>query len=154
MQLASWCSAVTAQQLGAAPYGSCAQCGGDLPPPKRKGGMPRRYCRDECRYAAAYERRPVTWDSGVELAAIPADPLTQERRTLTALAETLAGRPAAPPEDQLVQALIESHRLSFVLRRLAVDVRDDLAERSTAFGVHIAEGLRQFFPAQAEELDL
>lgn len=77
---------------------------------------------------------------------MPLDPLTLQRRSLACVAEMLDGRPPAPAEDQLVQALIELHQIAYTLRRLEPDLPRRLAARSGALARDLHAVLVEHFP--------
>lgn len=120
-----------------------------MPAPKSGRGRPRRYCTDGCREEAKARRRlerSTGWTAAaVEMAEIPADPLTHRRQTLESIADLLDGAPAAPPEDRLAQALIEARTLSYALRRLAVEVAPPLRARALGLATAITDALRRHF---------
>lgn len=80
-----------------------------------------------------------------ELAEIPDDPLTHQRRTLEALADILSGAPAAPAEDRLAAALIDARQLAYMLRRLADDVAPPLRARALGLATAMREGLTRYW---------
>lgn len=126
----------------------CPHCSGPMPSSKSRG-RPRRWCSDRCRREASRARvaeRDGGWESlGSALAEIPDDPLTVRRATLEALADTLEGAPAAPPEDQLAECIRHAQVVAFRLRRLAPEVAPALRGRALGLAESITAGLARHF---------
>lgn len=99
----------------------CIGCGAPLPP--REPGAPgrnRKFCGTACKKRTHKRRRQrVVWSAAGELATVPPDPLTLQRRSMELLAELLDGRPPAPAIDQLAQLLLELEQGIWTLTQLA-----------------------------------
>lgn len=62
----------------------------------------------------------------------------------------MEGDPAAPPEDQLAQGLLEAGWLAFELGRLERELPPRLATRAGEFGKRILDARRHLFPELEE----
>jgi hypothetical protein len=132
--------------------GLCVGCGKPLPL-RAPGtpGRPRKFCDDACKKRThKRRRRRVVWSTTGELASIPTDPLTLQRRSLELLAEYLDGRPPAPVMDQLAQLLLELEQAVWTLTQLAAS--GDLPPQLAAPAGMLAEEMRAIlaeFPGRA-----
>ncbi len=124
----------------------CAECPSPLPPAKGTG-RPRRYCSERCRQKGRRRRSALPWPPAPP-PHYPADPLTVRRRTAEALVATMEGEPAAPPEDQLVQGLLELDWIVFRLAMLERDLPRRLAGRAAQLARRIREARAQLFPIE------
>lgn len=127
----------------------CRGCGKALPPAAATG-RPREYCGDACRKRRARrERARIAWRRQGQLATIPADPLTWRRRTFELTAQYLEGQPAAPPEDQLAQLLLELEQGVWVLRRLGDKLLPQLVGPAGEVADDLDRSIRRNFPGRA-----
>lgn len=127
---------------------NCRQCG--TPFEVKPGrGRPRAYCSARCRDEAYRDRlaRSVTWDE--RSAPVPAERVAAE--TLPALEALIADSEAAPPQERLARAVIETRVLAHNFRRLEPDLEPGLAWRAGEMAETIDEAVDQIFPGIAEE---
>lgn len=123
----------------------CAYCGSSVPP-RPTAGRPRRYCSGACR-TAAYRDRQAAEFYAEPLPLIAAPPDTTVRAELLEVADALVSADrSAPPEDQLVRAVIEGRTLARALRRLEPLLPKGLAWRAGEAGSRLDETLDELFP--------
>lgn len=126
---------------------TCAECPNPLPKPKGTG-RPRRYCSDRCRQKARRRRTALPWPPAPP-PNYPSDPRVVRRRTAEALVATLEGDRPAPPEDQLVQGLLEIDWIVYRIASLERDLPRRLAGRAGQLALRIREARVQLFPEAA-----
>jgi hypothetical protein len=114
----------------------CQQCGANLPPAKATG-RPRRYCSALCRDDAYRDR--IANEVWGEAQRDVVDEAALRVLTFEGIAAELEQREAAPPEEQLTRAVIETRVLAGQYQHLAGLVHANLAWRAQA----MADGLRQ-----------
>ncbi len=128
----------------------CLGCEEPIPP--RSGrGQPRKYCSETCRERTRRRRRRAEsatrgWQAWGPLRPAPLDPLTRKARTIEALARASDAERPAPPEDQLVQTIIETGQIAFVARRLAAELPPKLGLRAQVLADGLRSLLHETFP--------
>lgn len=128
----------------------CLGCEEPLPP-RRGRGQPRKYCSETCRERTRRRRRRAEaatrgWQAWGPLRPAPLDPVTRKTRTIEALARASDGDRSAAPEDQLVQAIIETGQIAFVARRLAGELPHRLGVRAQTLADGLRSLLQETFP--------
>lgn len=126
---------------------TCAECSRQLPAAQATG-RPRRYCSDACRQKARRRRTALPWPPAPP-PGYPGDPRVTRRRTAEALVASLEGAPAAPPEDQLVQGLLEVDWIVFRFATLERELPRRLAGRTGELARRIRDARAQLFPEAA-----
>lgn len=92
---------------------ACAYCGGEVPPPPRKGGMPRKYCSPKCCQKAQDNVLRYTRQRGCPHCAHCQQRLQSQ----------------APPE-WVVDALAELREARAKVAQAAAELRDALQRRA------------------------
>jgi hypothetical protein len=128
----------------------CVQCGGPLPPPGKRGPA-RRYCSGACRTAASRDRIEGSWDW-----TQPAQPAAvveaQTREVLLEVAESIIKEvAAAPAEERLARAIVETRVLSSGYGRLAPDLPPALAWRAAEMSTTLGESVERLFGRPEDE---
>ncbi len=128
----------------------CKFCGVDLPTPARTG-RPRAYCSSACRTAASRERVEGSWDW-----TQPAQPAAvveaQTREVLLEVAESIIEEvAAAPAEERLARAIVETRVLSSGYGRLAPDLPPALAWRAAEMSTTLGESVERLFGRPEDE---
>lgn len=115
---------------------TCPVCG-DAITPRATPGRPRRYCSGRCRTEAYRTRQALELELGEPLEDQP-NVDTVVRAELLDVADALIDDSrSAPPEEQLVRAVIETRNLAHSYRRLAPRLPTGLAWRADQAGARI-----------------
>lgn len=123
----------------------CAECRAELP--AQTLGRPRRYCSSSCKSRAKRRRAAmaVPWPPAAP-EDYPVDRHAVNRRTAAGLIAAMEGAPAAPPEDQLAQALLEVGWLAYTLESLERSLPMALAGPAGELGRRIRSAREVLFP--------
>lgn len=132
----------------------CSTCQEPLPP-SAKTGRPRRYCSKRCRDEAFRERAALRIvDAQIFEPAEGAPPVSEavlRQITIDAIAEALDNKPPAPPEDQLIAAVIETKVLARNYKRLSREVRPDLSWRAERMHDTMTDAVGRLFEGVADD---
>lgn len=115
-------------------------------PPRAKTGRTRLYCSARCRDEAYRNRiaQSEVWES-LDQEPAPIDEEVLKRLTVEAVAEALANKPEATPEEQLAMAILESRNLAWHYKKIGQEIRPDLAWRAERMSDSILTALRRLF---------
>lgn len=126
------------------PY-RCANCGDPIPP-RATPGRPRRYCSGRCRTEAYRDRLAAEFLAEPITEPQPRPDTLIRAELLEVAAALVEDSEAAPPEDQLTRAVIESRTVASQFRRLEPRLPKGLAWRAGEAGRRIDETLDDLFP--------
>lgn len=128
---------------------TCPVCGDEITP-RATPGRPRLYCSGRCRTEAYRDRRATTLELGQPFEDQP-NVDTRVRAELLIVADALIDETrAAPPDEQLLRAVIETRNLAHFYRRLAPRLAAGLAWRADQAGARIATVVDELFTPDKE----
>lgn len=114
-------------------------------PPVAKTGRPRRYCSARCRDEAYRDRQAADlwepWDGNVS----DTDLARAREEMQPQVDQLLEGAKAAPPEERLARAIVETQYLAQTYHQLGSEVPPALQWRSLRMSETITAALRRFF---------
>lgn len=124
---------------------TCAECGGPLPPPGKRGPA-RRLCSERCK-KRAQRRKRAEWATFEPWEPDPSEDRIDyhvgvEARRRELLETVLAmgrGRMPASPEDRVARGLIELRQLVFTIRRAGVELAPGARGPVEAFAIEVGQ---------------
>lgn len=126
----------------------CTTCGEPIPA-RATPGRPRRYCSGRCRTEAYRQRQAAAFEA--EQIGPQPNPLEYVRAELLAVADTIAtNNAAAPVEDQLARAIIETRTLAGSFRRLEPRLPNGLGWRAGEASKRLERVVADLFPQPKE----